>query len=128
MVGFRLCVSGVTGRKGVKVDGNPTVKPVSVWSVKPEELKAGTCNRIEIALDLNPEFMWCPPGTFLMGSPASEDEWHRAGSQHEVAFAKGFWMAKFEVTKQVWQSVMDDGSVGLLGGADEPKSVVSWHE
>ena len=128
MVGFRLCVSGAAGWKGVKVDGKPTVKPVSIQHIKPEELKAGTCNRIEIALDLNPEFMWCPPGTFLMGSPASEDEWHRAGSQHEVAFAKGFWMAKFEVTKQVWQTIMDDGSVGLLGGAQEPKSEVSWHE
>ena len=129
MVGFRFCVSGVAGRKGVKVDGVPTVKPVSVRPVKPEELKAGTRNRIEIALDLDPEFMWCPPGSFLMGSPESEDELHRAGEdQHEVVFAKGFWMAKFEVTKQVWQAVMGDGSVGLLGGAQEPKSEVSWHE
>ena len=129
MVGFRLCVSGAAGWKGVKTEGRSTVKPVSVPPFKPEELKAGTRNRIEFALDLNPEFMWCPPGSFLMGSPESEDELHRAGEdQHEVVFAKGFWMAKFEVTKQVWQSVMDDGSVGLLGGADEPKSEVSWHE
>lgn len=129
MVGFRLCVSAAAGWKGAKMDGKPTVKPVSVRPVKPEELKAGTRNRIEIALDLDPEFMWCPPGSFLMGSPTSEDELHRAGEdQHEVAFAKGFWMAKFEVTKQVWQAVMDDGSVGLLGGAQEPKSEVSWHE
>ena len=129
MVGFRLCVSGAAGWKGAKVDGKPTVKPVSVRTVKPEELKAGSRNRIEIALDLDPEFMWCPPGSFLMGSPESEDELHRAGEdQHEVVFAKGFWMAKFEVTKQVWQSVMDDGSVGLLGGAQEPKSEVSWRE
>ena len=129
MVGFRLCVSAAAGWKGAKTDEKSTVKPVSVRPVKPQELKAGTRNRIEILLDLDPEFMWCPPGSFLMGSPESEDELHRAGEdQHEVVFAKGFWMAKFEVTKQVWQSVMDDGSVGLLGGAQEPKSEVSWHE
>jgi formylglycine-generating enzyme required for sulfatase activity len=43
------------------------------------------------------EMVWCPPGTFTMGS-------HR--DAYQVTLTKGFWMGKTEVTQAQWESVM----------------------
>ena len=50
--------------------------------------------------------IYCPPGTFLMGSP--EDEEGRSADEqlHEVTLTTGFWLGKTEVTQAQWCSVM----------------------
>ena len=53
------------------------------------------------------EFVWIKPGTFMMGSPSSEsgradDE----GPQHEVTISQGFYLGKYEVAQEQWESVM----------------------
>ncbi|MFZ1427939.1 MAG: formylglycine-generating enzyme family protein, partial [Geminicoccaceae bacterium] len=50
---------------------------------------------------------WCPPGSFLMGSPVDEegrdgDE----GPQHEVVIGSGFWLFDTPCTQELWQAVM----------------------
>src|SRR4051812_42760580 len=45
---------------------------------------------------------WCPPGTFIMGSPPSEPERRADEDQVEVTLTKGFWMGKYEVTQGQW--------------------------
>src|SRR4051812_45062259 len=40
---------------------------------------------------------WCPPGTFKMGSPLSENERRPGEDQVEVVLTRGFWMGKYEV-------------------------------
>lgn len=52
------------------------------------------------------EMVWCPPGTFMMGSP--ENEGDADETQHRVTLTKGFWMAKTEVTQEQWISVMGE--------------------
>lgn len=52
------------------------------------------------------EMAWIPPGTFTMGSPASEplrkaDE----GPPTQVTLSKGFWLGKTMVTIGQWKSV-----------------------
>jgi formylglycine-generating enzyme required for sulfatase activity len=44
---------------------------------------------------------WCPPGTFVMGSPPTEPERRPGEDQKEVTLTKGFWMAKYETTRLV---------------------------
>lgn len=53
------------------------------------------------------DFAWCPPGTFQMGSPATESGRGTSEEQHAVAMANGFWLAKYEVTEGQWACVMD---------------------
>ncbi|MBX3357526.1 MAG: formylglycine-generating enzyme family protein [Phycisphaeraceae bacterium] len=54
---------------------------------------------------------WCPPGKFMMGSPASEPE-RRSDEDHvEVTLSKGFWTAKCETTQGQWKHI-----VGKLPG------------
>jgi len=51
-------------------------------------------------------FCWCPPGEFLMGSPAGEEGREDYEVQHRVRLTKGFWLAKTETTQRQWESVM----------------------
>ena len=55
------------------------------------------------------EMVWCPPGKFLMGSPASEPDrqfWEPNEIRHEVTLTQGFWIGKYEVTQAQWVAIM----------------------
>ncbi|MDO4576259.1 MAG: formylglycine-generating enzyme family protein [Planctomycetia bacterium] len=67
---------------------------------KPGERLTRTLGDVEFA------FRWCPPGTFLIGSPTSEKgRWYNE-TQHSVTLTKGFWMMETEVTQAQWNAVM----------------------
>ncbi|MCL2704950.1 MAG: formylglycine-generating enzyme family protein [Spirochaetaceae bacterium] len=52
-------------------------------------------------------FEWINPGTFTMGSSSDSDPDHYGDEvQHEVTLTKGFYMAKYAVTQEQYQSVM----------------------
>ena len=51
--------------------------------------------------------IYCPPGTFLMGSPEDEEGRSADERQHEVTLTSGFWLGKTEVTQAQWCSVME---------------------
>ena len=77
-----------------------------------------------LELEINGEkaiFRYCPPGTFLMGSP--EDERNRYDQepekieailcngvrlddepQHEVTLSRGFWLLETPVTEELWRA------------------------
>jgi len=57
------------------------------------------------------KFCWCPPGHFIMGSPANESERRPDEDQVSVTLTKGFWMAKFETTQGDWKR-----AIGKLPG------------
>ncbi|MBQ6109473.1 MAG: formylglycine-generating enzyme family protein [Thermoguttaceae bacterium] len=70
-----------------------------------EDFKAGerkvlTVDGIEYA------FRWCPPGEFMMGSPAGELWQYDGEKQHRVRLTKGFWMLETEVTQAQWKAIM----------------------
>jgi formylglycine-generating enzyme required for sulfatase activity len=49
--------------------------------------------------------VWIPPGTFLMGSPETEEgRSTNEGPQTLVTLTKGFFMGRFEVTRLEWYS------------------------
>ncbi|MCU0704911.1 MAG: hypothetical protein MUF18_13120, partial [Fimbriiglobus sp.] len=43
-------------------------------------------------------FAWCPPGSFLMGSPESEAVVYYDDFQHEVRLTRGFYCGVYPVT------------------------------
>ena len=71
-------------------------------------------------------FRWCPPGTFMMGSPASEQERGQNETQHQVTLSRGFWMLETEVTLEMWGSVMGN-SPNARKGEKFPVETVSWN-
>ena len=70
------------------------------------------------------EMVWCPPGTFTMGSPAGEDN---EKPPHPTTLTKGFWMGKTEVTQAQWKSVMGSNPSSKKGD-DRPVENVSWND
>ncbi len=73
------------------------------------------------------ELVWCPPGTFTMGSPSYEVGRFASEKQHCVTLTKGFWMGKYEVTQRQWKSVMGDNPSDFKGD-DLPVENVSWND
>ena len=50
-------------------------------------------------------FCWCPPGTFMMGSPEDEENHENFETLHEVTLTRGFWILESEVTQLLWRLV-----------------------
>jgi len=70
-------------------------------------------------------FRWIVPGSFEMGSPASEAERDSDEERHHVTLTKGFWMAQYEVTQQDWDAVMGSNA-SYFKGVRRPVDSVSW--
>lgn len=83
--------------------------------------------------ELKMKLVWCPPGSFSMGSPPSEEG--RLGHEEEqvqVTLTRGFWIGKHEVTQAEWERVMGtapwtrDNSVKV--GPRYPATFISWED
>jgi serine/threonine protein kinase len=92
-----------------------------------QSFSAGTQRQLEIAPGVMMIFCWCPPGDFVMGSPANEIDRRSNESQVKVTLTKGFWMAKTEVTQKQWQSVMGLNPSRNIG-ENLPVDSVSWND
>jgi formylglycine-generating enzyme required for sulfatase activity len=73
------------------------------------------------------KFAWCPPGTFLMGSPPNEPERNDDETPHWVTLTKGFWMGVTPVTQAQWQAVMGRNPSHFKGD-NLPVESVSWDD
>ena len=69
----------------------------------------------------------CPPGEFMMGSPASEAGRSDDEAQHRVTITKPFYLSETEVTQEVWQKVMG-ANPSNFEGASNPVEQVSWND
>lgn len=80
------------------------------------------------------EMVWIPAGTFLMGMyPGEQDGLQYIESpQHQVTISKGFYMGKYEVTKEQWETVMGttpwEGELYLNTDPSSPAFNMSWLE
>ena len=70
---------------------------------------------------------WIPPGSFVMGSPGSEEGRDSDETQHEVVLSQGFFMAETECTQGQWELVMGSNPSNFKG-TDRPVEQVSWYE
>ncbi|NBC33980.1 MAG: SUMF1/EgtB/PvdO family nonheme iron enzyme [Alphaproteobacteria bacterium] len=73
-------------------------------------------------------FRYIEPGTFLMGSPGSEEgRGSDEGPQHLVTISRGFWLADTACTQALWQAVMGKNP-SHFKGENRPVENVSWHD
>jgi len=68
------------------------------------------------------------PGTFTMGSPASESGRDSDEVQHDVTISKEYWLGRFEVTQGEWQTVMGSAPSIFKGNSRLPVEQVSWDD
>ncbi|MBF0229873.1 MAG: SUMF1/EgtB/PvdO family nonheme iron enzyme [Desulfamplus sp.] len=77
----------------------------------------------------NMQFVYIPPGEFMMGSP--EDELGRSDDeiQHKVRLTKGFYMQTTQVTQGQWKQVMGNNPSYFKDcGNNCPVEQVSWED
>ncbi len=78
---------------------------------------------------LKMKLVWCPPGTFTMGSPKSEANRGDDEDPVEVTLTKGFWLGKYEVTQSEWTQVMSiEPWKGEREGDDIPATHICWDD
>ena len=71
------------------------------------------------------EMVLIPAGKFIMGSPTSEKGRNENEKQHEVTLTKPFYMGKYEVTQEQWESVMGNNP-SVIKKVKLPVTNVSW--
>lgn len=104
------------------IGSRPIVTPQKI------EIAEGDSASFSVTLgDLLIDMVWCPPGTFTMGSPTNEIGHEDTEIQHKVSFSKGFWMGKYEVTQSQYQSVMGNNP-SYWQGKKLPVDSVSWND
>lgn len=69
---------------------------------------------------------YCPPGTFLMGSPETEEGRLEDEVQREVALTRGFWIMETEVNQELWEAVMIL-HVSRFRGKNLPLTDLGWN-
>ena len=74
------------------------------------------------------EMTLIPAGKFMMGSPKKEVGRYDGETQHKVTLTKPFYMGKYEVTQEQWESVMGNNPSSRTKGAKLPVTDVSWND
>ena len=88
---------------------------------KEVEEKADLSNGVSLDMVL------IPAGKFMMGSPESEKGRADHETQHAVTLTKPFYMGKYEVTQDQWESVMGNNN-SFTKGNQLPVTNVSWED
>ncbi|MEI6427195.1 MAG: formylglycine-generating enzyme family protein [Pseudanabaena sp. ELA607] len=77
---------------------------------------------------INLEMMRVPAGTFLMGSPNFEAGRKDNESPEIVIGLPAFYIGKFTITQQQWQSIMGYNPANFRTDILAPVENISWHE
>jgi formylglycine-generating enzyme required for sulfatase activity/uncharacterized protein YodC (DUF2158 family) len=113
--------------------GNLLVAPFSEAKAKEvqkavaKSLQKEVQETVDLGQGVSLEMVLVPAGTFVMGSPESEEDRDDDERQHEVTLTKPFNMGKYEVTQEQWEAVMGDNPSSTKG-AKLPVTDVSWED
>lgn len=116
-------------------------------SPPPEATRHGDCRTVQLPNGESIDMIWCSPGEFRMGNPATISGQSSYERFHKVTLTHGFWLAKTELTRGQWRAVMGDEEerfadarmIGGSSGADfdaflhslkdnEPRTGISWND
>lgn len=105
----------------------PPSPPPEPWADRTGEDEYGHWVEVDIE-GVTLRMRWCPPGTFLMGSPRNDTEANdNEYPQHEVTLTEGYWMAETPCTQALWQAVTDTNP-SRFRGPKRPVEKVSWDD
>ncbi len=62
------------------------------------------------------EMVYVEPGTFMMGSPESEEGRDENEKQHRVTLTEGYWIGKYPVTQAQWDALVSAMDVSFARG------------
>ena len=120
-----LCVLMVIGSVAFGGDKTPG-KNGNPWFAGREAGQVRDDNGLKMKL------VWCPPGSFTMGSAGLDA--NPLFNEHQVAvkFTTGFWLGKYEVSQKEWRRVMRskpwNGKPNVRDGDNFPATFVNWQD
>jgi len=88
----------------------------------------------EITNSIGMKLVLIPKGTFMMGSPESEEGRKENETQHEVTISEDYYLGVYEVTQAQYEKVMGKNPSSFQGAkvgnenADLPVENVSWDD
>jgi RNA polymerase sigma factor (sigma-70 family) len=91
--------------------------------------------KTELSLDLGNgvkmDFVLIRPDAFIMGSDrisSGANPAHTANPAHKVRITAPFYMAKYEVTQEQWETIMTNNPSYHKGAKNLPVTMVSWND
>ena len=138
-------IAGATGDRYVIRDINKTRHDGNYTLVVSNDFGSITTQPTSLVVDGTPtshtvasismDMIFCPPGTFTMGSPSSETGRGGDETEHSVTLSHGFYLGKHEVTQAQYETVMTGNAEGLNAkpsnwpnNNDRPVEKVSWND
>ncbi len=113
-----VCLGGVPA---------PAPLPPVVAAPPPARPAAGD-RKVERVAGVELAWRYAPPGSFRMGSPASEPQRDDDETPHQVRLTRGFWIGETEVTQGQWQALMGNNPSTFGSCAECPVEQVNWYE
>jgi formylglycine-generating enzyme required for sulfatase activity len=96
------------------------------WAVAYGEDAHGLWQAFEVA-GVRQVMRWIPPGSFTMGSPATEPGRFDGETAHPVRLTAGLWLADTACSQALWAAVMGgDNPSGFKDDPLSPVEQVSW--
>ena len=78
------------------------------------------------------KLVWCPAGSFTMGSPTTEKDRSTDEGPVSVTLSIGFWLGKFELTQGQWDAVMKTapwkGKTFVKEGSEFPATYIAYDD
>ena len=116
-----VSVEGPAGQRDQMIFGITVTRPISSGR---KDLTVDLGGRVKLELVL------IPAGGFWMGSPYSEGDvrpFDRETPQHQVRITKPFFLGKYPVTQEQWETVMGTNP-SRFKGPKNPVENVSWDD
>jgi|GEM_PF-1257214 len=96
------------------------------WASEGED-QYGRWAMVRVA-EVEQRMRWIGPGTFSMGSPASEPgRFDDEGPQHEVTLTAGYWLSETPCTQALWIAVMGDNP-SRFPSPERPVEHLAWDD
>ncbi len=132
-----LAVGGLTWwRENNNSQGNVILEPFTFETVKvndrgditEQETKQGEQFSVDLGNGVSLEMVKITGGTFMMGSPETEEgRYNDESPQHEVTVSD-FYIGKYQVTQGQWQAVMGNNPSDDKNRDNYPVERVSWND
>jgi formylglycine-generating enzyme required for sulfatase activity len=123
---------------GTQHDGNYTLVVSNDFgsvTTQPTPLVVDGTPTSHTVASISMDMIFCPPGTFTMGSPTNENGRGGDETQHQVTLSHGFYLGKHEVTQAQYETIMTGNPEGLNAkpsnwpnNNDRPVEKVSWND
>ena len=102
--------------------------PVSFRNLSIRRLSKGPLGGMHtVPSAANLEMIWVEPGTFMMGSPPTEEGRADDETQQEVTLTKGFYLGEYEVTQAQYEAITGINP-SQFKTPDRPVENINWHE